>query len=285
MAKRYFTCPLCERRDAASIRERDVVGDWGERFWIGCLRCEVNMTGRDYLHQLAEAIGCRSIELLQRADELLAEYLDSDSGRESHQVPLPPPSVFSEYEERLQASNGPLKYLRGERGISAKVLRRYQVGLNDGGRLAFPMRDGGGHLVAYKTRPPTRHGQMRSISGSGRDWPLYPWPTGSRPLLICAGELDALCAISYGLHACSVTLGAGTWRHAWTAAVYERSVVICFDNGEHVQARALGDQLLASGVDARVVSLRKLGLKTAKGDISDYLIGGGEPAALLKGAR
>lgn len=283
MAKRYFMCPLCERRDAASIQPRKPAGEWGERWWVGCLRCEAEMEGPQYLKELAKAIGCKAIDLLQRADVLLADLLDQGQGLRRGTAPsLPDEDTLAKCAAALQSSNGPLKYLT-DRGISREALAEHQVGLNIGRRLTFPMRDGAGQVVAIKYRRPTPHGQMRNISGSGRAWPLYPWPAkkDTRPLIICAGELDALCTISAGLDACSVTLGAGTWRHEWTAAVYLRRVVIVFDNGERVQARRLRDELLLAGVSVRIVSLRQLGLNAPKGDLSDYLLGGGDPTALV----
>ena len=148
--------------------------------------------------------------------------------------------------------------------------------------LTFPMYGVVGELVAYKVRRPGRD-QMLSVGGKGRAWPLYPWPANAAraPLVVCAGELDALCALSHGLDACSVTLGAGTWREGWTSAVRNREVVVCFDNGEQAHARRVRRLLSASGVKARKVSLRSLGLRKANGDLSDYLLGGGDPADLL----
>ncbi len=152
-------------------------------------------------------------------------------------------------------------------------------------RLTFPMFDVVGRLVAIKYRASKPRAQMLAPSGKGREWPLYPWPNRNdgAPLLVCGGELDALCALSVGLPACSITLGVDCWLDAWTPLIARRRVVIAFDVGELRQARVLRRKLTALGVQARVLDLRRLGVRAPKGDVSDYLLGGGEPDRLLRG--
>jgi hypothetical protein len=284
----FFRCPLCGHSDKASIRERegqDKRGFGVERWWVGCLHCDGDPR---YLRNLARAVGCRPVELLERADEILADLLVSNGpGLRGEVKPIPSGAVIAKNHRALLRSNGPLAYLTGVRGVRRGVVRGERIGLNKGGRLTFPMFDGEGKLVAYKTRAPRSGGNMRSIGGAGRAWPLYPWPDEravGEDLLLCAGELDALCALSFGLDACSVTLGAGAWSAPWTRVLQNRRVLICFDNGELALAEKRQEALHSAGVRARVIDLRKLGLAGAKADLSDYLIGGGAPRELLKGA-
>jgi hypothetical protein len=289
--KLFFRCPVCGHSDKASIRERegrDKRGFGVERWWVGCLHCDKGERDPRYLKALARAVGCRPIELLERADEILADLLVGQGpGLRGPVKPIPSEATFAKYHEALLASNGPLAYLTGVRGVSSWIVRTERIGLNKGGRLTFPMFDGDGKLVAYKTRAPRPGGNMRSIGGAGRAWPLYPWPDEravGEDLLLCAGELDALCALSFGLDACSVTLGAGAWSAPWTPVLQNRRVLICFDNNELDLAEKRRDALLPAGVRARVIDLRKLGLAGAKADLSDYLTGGGAPQQLPKGA-
>jgi hypothetical protein len=119
---------------------------------------------------------------------------------------------------------------------------------------------------------------MKCWPGKDRPWPLYPRvPREAGWVLLVAGELDALCGLSFALPAASVTLGAGHWRHAWTRALRPLPVVVCFDNGEHAFARRWVRELRAARIPASHLDLRTLGLTTAKGDLSDYLIAGGDP--------
>jgi hypothetical protein len=165
--------------------------------------------------------------------------------------------------------------------VSLDVIRAERIGFDrDRGRLIFPMYERG-ELVAAKWREPHTGAQMRSWAGEGRAWPLYPRPDPRAGwLLLVAGELDALAARSAGLSASSVTLGAGYWRGTWTDALRGLRVVVAFDNNEREQARERVAALRAAGVSATRLSLRALGLDTAKGDVTDYLRAGGDPARL-----
>lgn len=289
-AKRYFKCPMCNQR-RGSIRERVDPGGLGAKWFVGCQNCEHGgESGRQYLHDLAAAIGCGPIDLLQRADEVLAERLEQPrrrSHKDSSGAHVPPTKQVNIWAGRLWNDTAARHYLTAQRGVSASVLIQAKVGLR-GERLIFPMFDLLGRPVAYKTRLPRARAKLLSPKGSGSwAWPLYPWPSAAsrQPLIVCAGELDALCALSRGLDACSVTLGADAWRPDWTEVIKRRAVLLCFDNGEERQASERCDSLQARGVSTRVIDLRRLGLKTPKGDLSDYLNGGGDPAALLKGRK
>jgi hypothetical protein len=184
--------------------------------------------------------------------------------------------------QRLLASPEPLAYLTGERGLSLDVIGAARIGW-DGKALTFPMFSAG-ELVGFKRRAPRAGAQMLNWPGSGRPWPLYPEPSpGARWVLLVAGELDALRALSAGLPATSVTLGAGyngdLWDE-WTDALRGRRVVVCFDNNETEQARECVSRLGEAGISARRLDLRALGLDSPKGDLSDYLNGGGDSARL-----
>jgi hypothetical protein len=198
--------------------------------------------------------------------------------------PLPGDGTISGWHSALLSYPlEPLEYLL-DRGISIEVVQRYEIGWDrDRQRLIFPMRGG-----LLKTRPALRKGQMTCWPGKDRPWPLYPEvPRDDKYVLLVAGELDALAGLAAGLPAVSVTLGAGTWRDAWTQELKDAGVpvVVAFDNNETALARKRASELRAAGVRARHLDLRTLGLKTAKGDLSDYLNSGGDPKRIKPPGR
>jgi hypothetical protein len=193
--------------------------------------------------------------------------------------PLPSVAQVNEWHDRLTATTGPLRYLTKRRGLSLEVIEAARIGW-DGSRLIFPMWDGPDSLALVKTRAPRSGAQMRSWPGQGREWPLYPADVPADWVLLVAGEMDALRARSADLPGVSVTCGAGYWRDEWSAELMGRRVVVCFDNNELKQARECAERLRADGIDATRLLLRKLGLAKAKGDLSDYLNGGGSAAAI-----
>jgi hypothetical protein len=188
--------------------------------------------------------------------------------------PLPGLGTISGWHSALMSYPlEPLEYLL-ERGITHETIARYQIGWDrDRQRLTFPMRGG-----LLKTRPALRRGQMRCWPGKDRPWPLYPEVQRDAGwVLLVAGELDALCGISAGLPAVSVTLGAGTWRPEWTDELRGLYVLVTFDNNESPLARWRVKELRKAGLRARQLDLRNFGLTEPKGDLSDYLNSGGDP--------
>jgi hypothetical protein len=59
---------------------------------------------------------------------------------------------------------------------------------------------------------------------------------------------------------------------------------VCFDLNEALDARRVTDRLVAAGVDATRFDLRRAGLRTRTGDLSDYLRGGGSASDLRRAA-
>jgi hypothetical protein len=175
----------------------------------------------------------------------------------------------------------PLEYLL-ERGITHEAIARYQIGWDrDRQRLTFPMRGG-----LLKTRPARDGAQMRCWPGKDRPWPLYPDVSREAGwVVLVAGELDALCGISAGLPAVSVTLGAGTWRPEWTDELRGLYILVAFDNNEAALARWRVKELHKAGIRAGQLDLRTLGLNTPKGDLSDYLNSGGDPKRIKPPGR
>lgn len=280
----YFRCVVCGDGNADATFT-DKYGDL--RWLVACksLRC-VEMGSGAWLRALAAKLGTSAWNLLEDPRPFVTMLPSSGrrapaagSGRD-----LPSPAEFAGWSRRLLAEPEPLKWLRETRGVSLDVIERERIGW-DGERLTFPMFGPDGGLVAAKHRRLGLVAQMRSWPGGGRNWPLYPSPVPAEGWqLIVAGELDALAGRSAGLPACSVPLGAATWRDDWTNGLRGLRVVVCFDNNEALFARMLTDRLVAAGVDATRFDLRRVGLRTPKGDLSDYLLGGGSARALRRAA-
>jgi hypothetical protein len=199
---------------------------------------------------------------------------------------LPSFAAIAGWAERLHLAcePRPFEWLTRVRGLSSAVVRDAQIGW-DGRRLTVPMFSNG-ELVGFKTRELGVGAQMRSWPGGGRSWPLYPEPQMAASwTLVLAGEIDALRARSAGLPAVSVTCGAGTWREEWTRAIGRRNVVVCFDNNEQDMARRRAQELAAAGLRVKRLDLRTLGLRSPKGDLSDYLNGAGSKHSFLRAVR
>jgi hypothetical protein len=198
--------------------------------------------------------------------------------------PLPSLGMIGGWQAAFPGSPGADYFLR--RKISLAVAEEAGVGWDrDRHVITFPMYRNG-ELVAFKTRAPRDGAQMMNIGGRGRPWPLYPRvPREAGWMLVVAGELDALCGISAGIPAVSVTLGASAWRPEWTDDLVGLYVLICFDNNEPALARKRASELREAGIRARHLDLRTLGLSTPKGDVSDYLNSGGDPKRIKRPGR
>jgi hypothetical protein len=98
------------------------------------------------------------------------------------------------------------------------------------------------------------------------------------PVLVCEGELDALCALSNGFNAVTGTTGAGTFKPEWARyltcveTAQDHGVVVVYDGDETGRkgAQKAASKLHEAGLDVRVASL-----PDGK-DVNDVLTEGGE---------
>lgn len=98
------------------------------------------------------------------------------------------------------------------------------------------------------------------------------------PVLVCEGELDALCALSNGFNAVTGTTGAGTFKPEWARYLtcvepaQDHGVVLVYDGDETGRkgAQKAASKLHETGLDVRVASL-----PDGK-DVNDVLTEGGE---------
>lgn len=292
--RRVYDCPCCGDEANATYTDRYTPGfpEW----LIGCWTA--GCAGR-VLPSLAEAFGLDPGATKHEIATHVAQ-IGRTSSRRDERLPSRREVTWRKQDLWSLAGVDARRWLRRERGVAPAVVRVARIGWDRSQRrLIFPMFSGG-ELVAAKWRAPRSGAQMRSWAGSDRPWPLYPEPDPrSGWALLVAGELDALRGRSAGLPAVSVTLGAGRpseingtpvapasgpgtpwWRDEWTDALRGLRVVVVFDNNEQAQARECVRRLRGEGVDADGLDLRALGLDTPKGDLSDYLNGGGDEDAL-----
>lgn len=103
---------------------------------------------------------------------------------------------------------------------------------------------------------------------------VYPaLPDG--PLILVAGEFDALVLLSHGLPGISVTTGAATrLRQEWAWMVKDRRVVVIYDADprEQEQAVSRAAELRRAGAeDAWPVRLSEAGLSGGE-DVTDWFV-------------
>lgn len=284
-----YYCPVCdgggEKKGKADLFIRDGIDDW--LWW--CAKCNngKGMSGHEYMVALERSTGMFWSWLKAVGPEVAGFAVRE---LDSNDVPdLPSMGAILGWHSRLWSEPEPLDWLTERRGISRKVIEQARIGWDVGRRvLTFPMYHGG-ELVAYKTRGLWAGAQMVNCKGHGRPWPLYPAVRDVADhrgwVLLVAGELDALKARTAYLPGVSVTLGAGAWRDSWTEELRPYPVVVCFDNNERRQALNLVGELRRAGVQASRLDLRVLGLRTEKGDLSDYLNAGGSPGEFAEQRR
>ena len=173
-----------------------------------------------------------------------------------------------------------LDYLREVRGLDEEAVRRRKLG-HDGERYWIPVADESGAWVNIRKYLPEAKGKDKVVSygaGYGRAR-LYPLAAlvGSGPVLLCEGEMDALCAGARGYAAVTTTGGAGSWREEFTAALAGREVVVCYDADEAGRAGAetAARALLGRASSVRVARLPLPGTKAMK-DVTDFFVKAGK---------
>lgn len=274
--KVLFQCPVCGGGNADYTWKQDWDGRW--RWFLGCFRASCKELGRRYPAVLAPYVGAPSgAALLDDPPRYLAHLALGQASQTREAPPLPSWGAVVGWHQRLLSSPEALGLVE-RRGVSLDVAASVLLGW-DGERVTLPMFRGQEILSAKTWRPGEK---VRSWPGKDRPWPLYPAPVRRQQwIIVCEGEWDALRLLSLGLPATSVTLGAGTWRSAWAEELAGLRVAVMYDVGAERSAVRAARRLRASGVPAKQVSLRRLGLTARNADASDYLAAGGDPAALV----
>ncbi|MFY9488063.1 MAG: hypothetical protein WAP35_05125 [Solirubrobacterales bacterium] len=182
-----------------------------------------------------------------------------------------------------------MQYLKDERGISEEVVRQYRIGFARGGDSPRPYPDHAAFVIPVFSE----HGETVTIrrrfylrvpkedAGSrlvkvvglpGHKAALFPGEPDIGPVILVAGEFDALCGRSNGLPTISTTCGASLPAELASRFRY-RPVAVMFDAQESEQEAAdrVVDRLKIAGADAWRVDLRDRGMRDGE-DLTDWFV-------------
>ncbi|MCK4417782.1 MAG: toprim domain-containing protein, partial [Candidatus Latescibacteria bacterium] len=184
------------------------------------------------------------------------------------------PSPISEQtvERFVKALSGKaVEFLKEKRGLSEEVMGKYKIGwMAQKKRFSIPVSNNENY-VNIRLWSPTNKPKMLPWS-DGRGISLFPLDQLERngEVLLCEGEMDALCAISHGLAAVTVTCGAGSWQDEWTPLFKGKKVNIVYDcdSAGRTGAAKIGKILLPVAEEVRVVDL---GLEDEE-DVTDWFV-------------
>lgn len=176
--------------------------------------------------------------------------------------------------------------IREARGLKDKVIERYEIG--------YASRHWKTNAELYKDHkdciaiPVTKEKKLVNIryhtTIKGKKIKDLPYDTGleyatwlypenqlrHEKLIFSEGELDALCSISHGLPAITVTGGAGSWKKEFTDRFKHKTVYIIQDCDPPGQKGALkiAQQLSGTAKETKIIDL---GLEH-KGDLTDWFV-------------
>jgi P4 family phage/plasmid primase-like protien len=135
--------------------------------------------------------------------------------------------------------------LREERGLSDKVIDKYRIGytLKHWNLKDLPYRKHkdcftipvykGKELVNIRYHTRKKKADPKDLPyQTGLEYPTWLYPEEQlkeRTLILTEGELDALCSMSQGLPAITVTGGAGTWKPEFTKRFKSKVLYIILD--------------------------------------------------------
>jgi hypothetical protein len=186
-------------------------------------------------------------------------------------------------------SNGDaLSYLLG-RGLSEATISTYKLGWNQNEKLlTLPVYAAEGELVNVRRRSLASGAKFRGLFGHGSQ--LYPDVPWRGPILLLAGEFDALIGRQHGLPAVTSTCGSAL-PDSLAPELAGRRVAVAYDVGEESAAKRTVAKLRSVGSLAWVVRLQLLRWRTPGtarrkylpigGDLNDYFLAGGDADALL----
>lgn len=147
--------------------------------------------------------------------------------------------MAKEFAENLKNNSDFRTFLKEGRGLSDTVIEKYQLGYarvhpkyeNSGERLTMSIyKDGKCVNIRFHSFRNKKAKDLPYTEGLPYATWLYPEDQlKNHELYLCEGELDALCAISHGLSAITVTGGAGTWKKEFNPLFKGKDVNIIYD--------------------------------------------------------
>lgn len=223
------------------------------------------------------------------------EWVDANSGASA---PAPPEALWNakqllDARSLLESSEEPREWLKA-RGIGKMSRKKYELGYaRRRGRMAIviPVKEKGRVVnVRFRFFPDVPdQGKYDSLAGRGSH--LFPTLLGPGdpkrekwPLVLCAGEFDAIAARVQGVCAVTSTSGASIAKSLLRRFEGER-VAVVFDVGEEEQADSVARLLESAGATiARPVYLRDLAPMKDKEDLTDFFVKYGRTGQELKEA-
>lgn len=217
-------CPFhAEKSPSLSLN-----GETGQWFCHGC-----DVGGNSIVSFHAKHINQSKVEA---AADLFSTWLH----------PTIQPKTIRQWVRRLKETPSALKYLKNQRGLSDKVIERFEIGY-DGSRFTIPIRNEFGLIVNVKRYDPLskKHGTPKMISykrdGESREFGapamIYPIQVLQEMrkekrtrVVVCEGEWDALLLISLGIDAVTSTNGSKSWPTQYNSLFKGLHVVIAYDN-------------------------------------------------------
>ncbi len=200
---------------------------------ISCWSC----SQRNYLFDLADALRVPGggYRLKEDPHRWLEPYVRRTASKPTKPESLPSAEDIRAWRRMLDNDPDVMRYLLAERGISRHVIERTHLGY-DGDAITIPIyhvrtraRQPASTLLA---RCPTSGGEYEGLAGrtieNGGETVYPALPQG--PLILVAGEFDALVLLSHNLPGVTLTSGAATrWRKSWAWMVKGRRVVVIYD--------------------------------------------------------
>ncbi len=190
------------------------------------------------------------------------------------------------YHEAI-GSAGKLLHELKIRAIGWDIIRRRKLGVHND-RVTIPIPDRTGMFVNIRGYlPGAAEKKMVNVKGRSK-MRLYPYDQLKfDTIMFCGGEIKALAAIEQlnpiNIGAISTTGGEGGWSKSFEEDFRGKHVIICLDIDE---AGRRATQILARYLSSIAASVKilKLPLNASefpKGDINDYIAGGGDLCGIL----
>jgi DNA primase len=182
------------------------------------------------------------------------------------------------WETSLSRRPALLSQLAVERGWRYGVIRELQLGLDSGGRVTIPIRNGRGELRGALRYQPLHFREPKMLAVRGTRLGLIPHPARetSADLLLVEGPADMIAARSHGLPAIAVP-GTHAWRSEWAGLLEGRRVTVVMDCDRpgRTAARRIEDDL------ARLCTVAVIDLDPSRDDgldLTDVLLDYGRTA-------
>lgn len=277
--QRTADCPFYGHRNDLSVNI--------ETGQCKCFYCEFEGDAFDFLQKL-EGIEFKKAkkELMKYGIEPIKERQESKVLREPKKSPVKIQEEMSQYAKDC-AANLPdhvISYLKEARGLNDEIISRYQIGFcskhphcqkDTYERLTIPIRKNGRIVnIRFHAIGKVREGDPKTLpycSGLPEAIHLFPEDQLKNDVVhLVEGELDALCAISHGLSAMTVTGDAGSWKEEWTPLFKEKKVRVIYDCDTKGRKGARKVAAILSST-ANEVKLIDLGLNDRE-DLTDWFI-------------